>query len=88
MKPVPRIVQLMHSAQSDLELAASELNEVSFQLQAARGKVEADAGTLRQISHDTRLRLSYVLAVALAATASAERLDVAAQLIEDTGVAS
>jgi hypothetical protein len=78
-----RIVALMQSAQSDLELAASELNEAAFKLQDLRAKIDPDAAALRQTAEATKVQLSFIAALTLAAACAAERLDVAADLVED-----
>ena len=78
-----RIIQLMQSAQSDLELAASELNEAAFKLQLARGNIDTDPARLRKAAEDAKVQLAFVVALSLAAAAAAERLDVAADLIRD-----
>ena len=80
--PSARYIAILARSANDIELAAAELNEAAFQLQAARGAIEPDPATLKKAAVDVHERLTYVLALALQAAASAERLNVVASLLE------
>jgi len=80
--PSARYVAILARSANDIELAAAELNEAAFQLQAARGAIEPNPVALRQAARDVHDRLSYVLALALSASAAAERLAVIGTLLE------